>query len=85
LICGFLNIELELNIKVSASKCELAKSCLLFRFYRLGEQHYYNMDGAFGPNGSTALYSERDFAKISLCKERGITMILIPFWYDFME
>lgn len=45
-----------------------------------GEHHYYNVDGAFGPNGTSSLYSDRDSLKSALCKVRGITLIVIPYW-----
>lgn len=47
-----------------------------------GEQHYYNLDGAFGPSGTASFYWERDLAKISNCQLRGITLVIIPFWWD---
>jgi hypothetical protein len=39
------------------------------------------MDDAFGPGGASTLYSERDFEKLKLSKEQGITLIRIPYWY----
>lgn len=47
-----------------------------------GEQHYNNLDGAFGPGGASSLYSERDKMKQSLCAVYGITLIQIPYWWD---
>jgi hypothetical protein len=51
----------------------------------VGEQHFYNLENAFGPGGTASLYSERDLAKVSLCKLQGISLILIPHWYAFID
>jgi hypothetical protein len=37
------------------------------------------MEPAFGPTSSA--YSERDLLKIEECASRGISLIVIPFWY----
>jgi hypothetical protein len=50
-------------------------------FLSAGEHHYYNMDEAFGPNGTANLYSTRDLWKVSSCLAKGITLIVITFWY----
>src|SRR6185437_5735192 len=57
--------------------------CFSFSFdsHILGGHHYYNMVNAFGPNGTTSLYSERDLLKLSLCQTKGVTLIFIPYWY----
>jgi hypothetical protein len=49
----------------------------------LGEHHFHNLESAFGPNGTTNLYLERDLTKFNFCQERGITLIVIPYWYGF--
>jgi hypothetical protein len=40
------------------------------------------MDYSFGPNGTASLYSERDLLKVNACQELGITLIIIPYWYE---
>jgi hypothetical protein len=52
-----------------------------FRAEFVGEQHYFNMDVAFGPNGTSSFYSDRDALKQTFFKSRDITLICIPFWY----
>lgn len=47
-----------------------------------GEQHYHSLDTAFGPNGMTNVYGERDQLKRALCIPQGITLISIPYWWD---
>lgn len=47
-----------------------------------GQQHYFSLDNAFGSNGPSGLYWERDLKKQSLCQLHGITLILIPYWWD---
>lgn len=46
----------------------------------LGEQHYYSMEAPFGPSGSSN--GDRDVTKRSLCQSNGITLIIVPFWWD---
>lgn len=47
-----------------------------------GEHHYCSLDAAFGPNGTAGLFSERDIGKATLCRSRGITLIMIPYWWN---
>lgn len=44
-----------------------------------GEQHYTHVD-VFGP--STGAYWERDILKNNLCATQGITLVVIPYWWD---
>jgi hypothetical protein len=52
--------------------------------YFSGEHHYYNLNSAFGPNGSVTLYSGRDSVKQNVSQIGGITLIVIPFWYSLV-
>lgn len=85
-IFGCRNIESGWNIKVGIDwfcEChwEIGLFCLLIG---LGEQHYYSIDSAFGPNGSSP-YWERDQMKNNMCELRRITLIRVPYWYDDCE
>ena len=44
-----------------------------------GKQHYEDMPFAFSP---IELYQSRDNEKIKLCKQYGIHLIIIPYWWD---
>eukprot|EP01126_Amoeba_proteus_P062281 TRINITY_DN8440_c0_g2_i1.p1 TRINITY_DN8440_c0_g2~~TRINITY_DN8440_c0_g2_i1.p1 ORF type:complete len:587 (-),score=81.09 TRINITY_DN8440_c0_g2_i1:266-2026(-) len=50
-----------------------------------GEQHYFDIHEAYGPNGTTAMYKERDLKKKIACAEKGITLVEIPYWWDGQE
>eukprot|EP01126_Amoeba_proteus_P039135 TRINITY_DN4111_c0_g1_i9.p1 TRINITY_DN4111_c0_g1~~TRINITY_DN4111_c0_g1_i9.p1 ORF type:complete len:369 (-),score=58.74 TRINITY_DN4111_c0_g1_i9:116-1222(-) len=43
------------------------------------------MHNAFGPVGTQALYSHRDSYKKIMCAGKGITLVVIPFWWDGKE
>lgn len=43
-----------------------------------GEHHYQEM-GFFGP---VEAYQIRDREKLELCKRQGITMVVVPYWWD---
>eukprot|EP01126_Amoeba_proteus_P062279 TRINITY_DN8440_c0_g1_i18.p1 TRINITY_DN8440_c0_g1~~TRINITY_DN8440_c0_g1_i18.p1 ORF type:complete len:473 (-),score=86.32 TRINITY_DN8440_c0_g1_i18:2687-4105(-) len=47
-----------------------------------GEQHYFDVHEAYGPNGTTAMYKERDLKKKQACFENGITLVAVPYWWD---
>ena len=55
----------------------LPKKLLAFEYQ--GEQHYYDIY-SFGPQWT---YSIRDEEKRIICKEKGITVIEIPYWWDY--
>ena len=44
-----------------------------------GKQHYEDIPSKFSP---IELYKNRDNEKIKLCKEFGIQLIIIPYWWD---
>ena len=44
-----------------------------------GEQHYQDIPSAFG---SLEMVQYRDYEKENLCKKYGITLIIIPYWWD---
>ena len=46
-----------------------------------GEQHYVEVY----PLGAQWKHSERDLEKSLACKEKGITLIEIPYWWDFKK
>ena len=41
----------------------------------LGEHHYSDLQNAFGPTGTAALFSPRDIEKKRLCQENNINII----------
>eukprot|EP01124_Arcella_intermedia_P022228 TRINITY_DN3269_c0_g1_i6.p1 TRINITY_DN3269_c0_g1~~TRINITY_DN3269_c0_g1_i6.p1 ORF type:complete len:532 (-),score=121.07 TRINITY_DN3269_c0_g1_i6:292-1683(-) len=47
-----------------------------------GEHHYHDLCSAYGPSGSLALYAQRDERKKQACREMGITLITVPYWWD---
>jgi hypothetical protein len=49
----------------------------------IGEQHYFDVQ-SFGPNGTAAMYTQRDTDKKRKCAEIGIDYAGIPYWYDFL-
>jgi len=57
----------------------LPRHLLAFEYH--GEQHFNNAYN-FGPQW---IYQERDEHKRLACKEKGITLIEIPFWWDFQK
>ena len=45
-----------------------------------GKQHYEDIPSyGYAP---FELYTKRDAEKISICKEFGILLIVIPYWWD---
>lgn len=40
------------------------------------------MDKAYGAQGNSVAYSPRDLEKIHECDRIGITLIVIPYWWD---
>jgi hypothetical protein len=46
-----------------------------------GSHHYYDLHG-FGPSGTAATFASRDSLKQKLCREKGITLVAIPYWYE---
>lgn len=46
-----------------------------------GEHHYHQMNKAFGP-GLETLYSTNDKMKSNICKEKGISLIVVPYWWN---
>ena len=55
----------------------LAQANLAFEYQ--GEHHFYDVP-IFGPS---IQYSERDMEKRKACQQKGITLIEIPYWWDF--
>lgn len=55
----------------------IPKLSLAFEYQ--GEQHFQNLN-SFAP---LALYSERDKQKRKACKGHGITLVEVPYWWDF--
>eukprot|EP01127_Copromyxa_protea_P023209 TRINITY_DN8633_c0_g1_i1.p1 TRINITY_DN8633_c0_g1~~TRINITY_DN8633_c0_g1_i1.p1 ORF type:complete len:412 (+),score=83.11 TRINITY_DN8633_c0_g1_i1:54-1289(+) len=47
-----------------------------------GEQHYHRLVHAFGVGGDEKLYFERDEKKSLLCQEKGIKLVVVPYWWD---
>eukprot|EP01124_Arcella_intermedia_P012701 TRINITY_DN19044_c0_g2_i1.p1 TRINITY_DN19044_c0_g2~~TRINITY_DN19044_c0_g2_i1.p1 ORF type:complete len:446 (+),score=129.38 TRINITY_DN19044_c0_g2_i1:700-2037(+) len=47
-----------------------------------GEHHFHDLCAAYGPTGTVSLYTKRDIKKKETCKEKGITLITIPYWWD---
>jgi hypothetical protein len=54
---------------------------LFLAFEYQGRQHYHDHFNL----GSHWTYMERDNQKRSTCKERGITLIEIPYWWDLQK
>ena len=48
----------------------------------LGEHHYFDLPGAYGPGSTTLLFNERDEKKKQLCSSKGIHLVCVPFWYE---
>eukprot|EP01126_Amoeba_proteus_P039136 TRINITY_DN4111_c0_g2_i1.p1 TRINITY_DN4111_c0_g2~~TRINITY_DN4111_c0_g2_i1.p1 ORF type:complete len:658 (-),score=111.69 TRINITY_DN4111_c0_g2_i1:406-2217(-) len=71
-----LNLKMELDIWVPKFNLALEYQ---------GEQHYYDLHEAYGPNGTVAMYTERDLKKKKLCEKNGITLVTIPYWWDGNE
>jgi hypothetical protein len=46
-----------------------------------GQQHYYNVHAL----GTLWLQREKDKEKREACEQHGITLIEIPYWWDFKE
>ena len=46
-----------------------------------GEHHYRDIY-AFGPQW---MYHERDTEKKQICDQKGITLIEIPYWWDYSK
>ena len=44
-----------------------------------GRQHYEDIPSGFGP---LEMYKFRDLEKVKLCKEFGVHLIIIPYWWD---
>ena len=72
-----LALEYQGNVKSTSG---ISTSFLWLNGF-LGEQHYHDLHTAYGPSGTMALYSERDFKKKNACHEKGITLVVIPYWY----
>jgi len=47
-----------------------------------GEQHYQDLQKAFGPSSTIAMYSDRDLFKSKSCSRLGIRFLAIPYWWD---
>eukprot|EP01125_Pyxidicula_operculata_P013676 TRINITY_DN4544_c0_g1_i1.p1 TRINITY_DN4544_c0_g1~~TRINITY_DN4544_c0_g1_i1.p1 ORF type:complete len:657 (+),score=99.41 TRINITY_DN4544_c0_g1_i1:645-2615(+) len=47
-----------------------------------GEQHYNDLQRAFGPSSSLELYTHRDKQKQELCDLNGITLLQVPYWWN---
>lgn len=47
-----------------------------------GEQHYHSLEKAFGDLASLSPYTERDEKKLQRCSTVGISLIIIPYWWD---
>eukprot|EP01124_Arcella_intermedia_P022214 TRINITY_DN3269_c0_g1_i11.p1 TRINITY_DN3269_c0_g1~~TRINITY_DN3269_c0_g1_i11.p1 ORF type:complete len:578 (-),score=118.40 TRINITY_DN3269_c0_g1_i11:57-1790(-) len=47
-----------------------------------GEHHYHDLPDVYGPTGTVALYLERDLKKRESCAGRGITLVVVPYWWD---
>lgn len=46
-----------------------------------GEHHYHDLH-LFASSQSVRGYSERDKKKAAVCVEVGITLVLVPYWWD---
>jgi hypothetical protein len=46
-----------------------------------GEQHYYNIY----PSGKLETQKEKDLEKRKSCQINGITLIEIPYWWDYQK
>eukprot|EP01027_Heterolobosea_sp_BB2_P018850 GEZU01026495.1.p1 GENE.GEZU01026495.1~~GEZU01026495.1.p1 ORF type:complete len:840 (+),score=185.05 GEZU01026495.1:594-3113(+) len=46
-----------------------------------GEQHYRDLH-AFGSGGGVSNAQERDQQKIEACQRAGITLVIVPYWWD---
>jgi hypothetical protein len=57
----------------------LPKERLAFEYQ--GEQHYYDIYAL----GNLWVQRERDKEKRKVCKENEITLIEIPYWWDFKK
>lgn len=47
-----------------------------------GEQHYHSLENIFGASGKLDLSTLRDQRKIQRCNELGITLVIVPCWWD---
>ena len=55
----------------------LVEKKIAFEYH--GKQHYEDIPSAFAP---IEMYRLRDFEKQKLCRESGIQLIVIPYWWD---
>eukprot|EP01125_Pyxidicula_operculata_P017279 TRINITY_DN6048_c0_g1_i1.p1 TRINITY_DN6048_c0_g1~~TRINITY_DN6048_c0_g1_i1.p1 ORF type:complete len:420 (-),score=48.57 TRINITY_DN6048_c0_g1_i1:135-1205(-) len=46
-----------------------------------GEHHFHDLHSAYGPASTVHLYKTRDDLKRKLCRELGIVLIHIPYWW----
>ncbi len=51
----------------------------------LGEHHYFDLPGAFGPGSTTMIFNERDEKKKQLCASKEIKLVCIPYWYAYVH
>lgn len=75
---------MELDLWIPQYRIGLEYQGMVFQENRLeyslsGEHHYFNLNSAFGSNG-TSTYLERDLVKASFCEKHGITLVNIPYW-----
>lgn len=47
-----------------------------------GEQHYHELGDIFGPHGSLYSYMARDNKKRIECEKAGISLAVVPYWWD---
>ena len=74
------NIKYYLNICGYSTKFLLFLSLSLFSFLQFQERHHYTAANiAFTPLGDI---QKRDEKKLALAKEKDITLVVIPCWWD---
>jgi len=67
------NLKIELDVWVPKYNLALEYQ---------GEYHYSDLHKAYGLSGTVASNAERDMKKQQLCAKNGITLIIIPFWWN---
>lgn len=78
-----LNLALEYQGLLIFKKLCSPRHFFPSNFPRKGVQHYFDMNSAFGPSGTLALYEERDTLKKRTASEIGIKFLEIPYWYGY--
>lgn len=72
---GFPVPTLGLNTKVTKDRFTLTHLAI-------GEQHFHDLQGAFGLHSSLKNYVVRDKEKKEKCSAAGLRLVTIPYWWD---